>query len=685
MMEKAVISERFAEQIAGRKVLAALFTTYTFEPDFFELEVIPLMLGQDMAYSADERVKRFMVRENLREANLSIDVFYDLPMYRMSGQCSPEMEYLCHGVNLGNRAFHGKVNLILVQHPDTEEQSLLVGAGSNNLTRAGWWDNIECQHWEEVVNGSSQRKFINLLKEDLAFLSSKKAFTSTSMPSALDRIAEYLEACKGSNSAEAVFYYGLSYPDQRRSFFEFLQESSSPLSQYGNWALEIISPFFADDAHNEEHQAFLDMGVTDIRLLLPLDSEGSALCQDTYYAHIQQTPHVRWAHWREDVARALGLTGDYYRALHAKIYHFFNKKQSWVFVGSVNFTYKALHENVEAGFLARLDRAESLLEPYPESAEVDKFADLSEKVPGIDSPDQSETELPELHLCYDWINKRLTGRTSPRQRYEIEILGPEGDAVISPWSVRYQEAAYEGNTDRLEIALKNGSLINVKGYRQGPSEHSAFPVHAVLLQQVGWSHKPLDLPDLTATQILAIYAGMSPERRQLMMIDAKIRALVLASQGGELTTQTDEQWVDQFFSEYAEIFNAFSKLKSRLMQAQDDERYNELDYYLTGTGVDSLPSLMARVLDSAEDATRLNAVTSYLLLLSALEIYRQDAFKKRPNVGDAQRYIDGQIEHLKKSDRLKLENNTQRNRKKFFAWYEQEFFRVYRVVKDRTA
>ena len=80
-MDRAVITERFLELVAGRKVLAAVFTTYTFEPNFFELEVIPLLLKQDMPYSTDDRVKRFMVRENLRETNVPIDVFYDLPVF----------------------------------------------------------------------------------------------------------------------------------------------------------------------------------------------------------------------------------------------------------------------------------------------------------------------------------------------------------------------------------------------------------------------------------------------------------------------------------------------------------------------------------------------------------------------------------------------------------------------------
>ncbi|QEP41776.1 hypothetical protein D5085_00615 [Ectothiorhodospiraceae bacterium BW-2] len=63
-MDSAVITERLLELIDDRQVLAALFTTYTFETDFFELEVIPLLLSQEMPYSADERVRK--LSSNLR-------------------------------------------------------------------------------------------------------------------------------------------------------------------------------------------------------------------------------------------------------------------------------------------------------------------------------------------------------------------------------------------------------------------------------------------------------------------------------------------------------------------------------------------------------------------------------------------------------------------------------------------
>ena len=674
-MDRAVITQKLLELIAGSEIKAALFTTYTFEPDFFELDVIPVLLSQNVGYSEDDRVKRCMVRENLREADLPIDVYYDAPMFRRSGSCSPEMEYSCHGVNLGNRAFHGKVSMILLQDNESGESSLLMGAGSNNLSRAGWWDNIECQHWEEVRNRTSPRRLINILKEELAYLDSFRSFSSAGRGSALERISEFVETCRGSNSADPVHYFGLSYPEYRRSFLKFLQQRTSPLVARSNWHLEIISPFFADDSSSLEHKHFFKSGVVNIKLMLPRDKEDAALCQDAYYRHIEQEENICWAQWREDVARSLGLGGDCFRPLHAKVYHFYNKQQSWAFVGSVNFTHKAIHENVEAGFLVKLPKAGPLLEPIPEDKVVEQFAPPEEAVPG-EAIDDGADAVPEIHLCYDWVEQRLVGRTSKNRSYEIQIIGAEGDPVIDGWAIQYQETNYEGDVARLEETLKSGSLLRVRGRNPNRQGCPEFPEHLVLLQQVGWSHKPVDLPELSAAQILAIYAGMSPERRQLMLIDAKIRALVLSAQGGELTVSADEEIVDQFFSEYAEIFNAFAKLGSRLQQALDSENFKLVDYYLTGAGVDSMTSLITRALDEGAEGNSLAAVSCYLLMLSALEIYQDDLFKSRPNVQSETAKLTAAINALRNGERMILDDNCASNRRRFFAWFEEEFFCV---------
>jgi hypothetical protein len=69
--------------------------------------------------------------------------------------------------------------------------------------------------------------------------------------------------------------------------------------------------------------------------------------------------------------------------------------------------------------------------------------------------------------------------------------------------------------------------------------------------------------------------------------------------------------------------------------------------------------------------------------LSALEIYRAEHFIERPNVKGETKRLCGEIELLKKGEQLKLEDNSQENRKQFFKWFEEEFFRVYTVVEDK--
>jgi len=672
-MESGVISDQLSEIINGRKVVAALFTTYTFEPDFFELEIIPLLLKQNTPYSINENVKRFMVRDKLRESGMPIDVYYDLPMFRQSGESSPQMEYHCSGINLGNRAFHGKVNMLLVYDDALKEKVLLIGAGSNNLTQAGWWDNIECQHWEEVRSGYAQRKFVNLLKEDIDFLIEHHAGFSGENGSAISDIHSFLSSCKGSNSAEKVFYFGLSYIQNRGSFPAFLTQDNSPLTNYNNWKLEIISPFFVDNAKSNIHTRLLESGVKEIKLLLPVDSENNALCQDIYFHHINDSSNISWAAWEKGLLASLGgqFNAVPFRRIHAKVYHFYNDMDSWVFVGSVNFTHMAMHKNVEAGFLVRQKSISPMLEAIDDDKDI-SFAKLDEVAPGNSQESEEEAVIPEIHLSFDWLEKKLLGYAkSAMDKVSIEILNAEGKSAIKQWVLTDEPSEYELSTKELEAVLKNGSLVMVH------SPGNLFQDHRVLLQQFHWSHKPqFDGLNLSAEQILAIYAGMSPERRQTMLVDVKIRALMSSEMAGELTASDNDQLIDQFFCEYAEIFNAFHKLKAMLSDELVKERSEQLDYYLTGSGIDSLPSLIEGVFDTGDEQTT-SSVTAYLLLLSAIEVYQDERFRDRPNVSAKVEDFEKKKEEIKNV--ISLEKGTGRN--EFFTWFETQFFRAYKPIE----
>lgn len=681
-MDSAVVSQYLLDRIGERRVVAALFTTFTFEPEFFELEVIPLLLDSTQAYSNDDRVKRSMVREALRESDLSIDVYYDLPMYRATGTTSPEMEYGCHGVFHRSGAFHGKLNMLLLSDEDGENRALLVGAGSNNLTRAGWWDNIECQHWVELAPDAINFEFRSQLLADLDLLERHRLPDSTT-DNATTSIRDYLNAAAPSQNSMPETYWGLAAAQQGKNFPAFLIGSANSISPGSQWHLEIISPFFADDPHNKEHEHFLQLGVQSITMLLPTDDENSALCAEAYYREVTAHPALQWARWSDPIQKSLGITNSHYRPLHAKVYHLYNETVSCLFVGSVNFTHKAMHDNIECGFLVPVNKGQKpLLQALEDKHTPHHFIEPAEQVPGLSSESLDDYHFPVVQLSYDWLNKSLQGRTDMDQHVTIEILGTEGHPVTEKWELTPRLITYKGDTGALEASLRHGALVQIRGsWLSGEFAGSSFPAHRMLIQEKDWSHKPLDLPALSAAQIIAIYGGMSSERRRLLLASEKIRQLLLKHEAGQLSRTLESSEYTQFFSQYAEIFSAFRQLRERMFEAlKKDKGEKELDYYLSGTGIDSLPTLVRKATDTDEDES-LEGVSAYLLLLCIKELYDQTAFSGRPRVEDLRTELDHEINSLENSPRIMLKNDSTQRRQAFFKWFREQFFREYQPVQ----
>lgn len=712
-MDNAVVSDKLTELLKNRKVKAAVFTTYTFEIDFFELEVIPLLMSKDTAYSSDERVKRVQVRVELQKAKtqtpLSLEVFYDGKLFRQQGNESPRMEYLCHGVHsvdLGNSAFHAKVAFILVYDEYWKSDCLLVGAGSNNLSYAGWWENIECQHWEEVWGSywgndrNLQPAFLSQLREDVKYLQDRRQSGFDEKSDALGKISDFLKnECTGQRGIEKKFaYYGID-PEKNR-FKSFLKKSVEELfpDRYQSWNLEIISPFFAEDAKNKEHVFFLKklgVEVEEILMLLPKSQDGEkALCKSEYYDHIKKEERIDWAKWKPAIEEKLSAKA---RRLHAKIYHFYNGKQSWVFVGSVNFTHKAMGDNVEAGFFTKLEKAGPLLERLEE--EPVGFDVPKETAPG-DEPEE-ENPVPQIYLSYDWTKKKLCGQTEESEGICINIHLPEGGDryAIEGWKINDKECYYEGEIEILENLLKNGSLIKVSGKWQS---NNTFAPHQVLLQETGWIHKPLDMTRLSFQEILSQYADMSREGLMKAIEDAKTRELVSKGATGEFLKTDEGPKLQEFFCDYAKVFHAFGELKKRLRKELVEENGDskQIDYYLTGNAPDSLPTLiqlakMPRTSEveesdkSNKDDNGQDPVVSYLSLLCCKEMYdefSQESFLAKEQlkiVREQREKVDKYINECKSKIVLE-EDGTSDRRERFLKWFEEQFSKDYKLAGSKN-
>ena len=678
-MKSREITKNLYELIADRKVKSAIFTTYNLETDFFELEVVPVLLPKGDAFSLDSGIKRFDVRERLKSSEIEIEVFYDQPIARQSkdGLPSPQMGYLCHGINRGNNAFHGKLNLILLEEETGE--SLLFGVGSNNLTYAGWWQNIECQYWLEISPENCHKSLLATLQQDFKYLEQNRQIEDNGRLSSFKRINSFLENCKPQDTSQELYYYGLSPGGNGvSSFIDFLTQDQSPLNRHSDWCLEIVSPFFADDPNSKLHEAFLKkVGVSNVRLLLPLDADQVALCSQKYYENVNSFERLEWSQWHASKNNELGLKDkDQFRNLHAKIYHFYRQDEAWIFVGSVNFTHKAIYENAEAGFLVKLPESKPLLDTK-DTLQLD-FMEVLENEPGIE--EVIGCKEPDIWLHYDWISQKLVGKGQAKQLL-INILSPEGKQIIPPWTLTNNCSSYDLNKDQIaafERQIKNSALVNVSHL----SCEEECEGHLIAVQQTGWSHKKIELPPMTLAQILAIYGRIgiqyegegSSEFRQRIMVEAQTQWLLKNNLAGGMTPLIDTTSNLQIFSEYAQIFNAFSQLHKRLVLAIKAEKYDFVDLYLTGAALDSLPSIVDRIKDiSGDEELKIDAVNRYLILLSIRQILEDEFFKTRCRVQELLNLVNQDLVKLKTNDSIKLSGELDGRKSEFFDWFETQF------------
>ena len=70
---RAVLSEHFQERMENRRLVSAIFTTFRFEPAFFETEILPVFF--DVGLSHAPAIRLLQIEEALRSLRGSIAVY----------------------------------------------------------------------------------------------------------------------------------------------------------------------------------------------------------------------------------------------------------------------------------------------------------------------------------------------------------------------------------------------------------------------------------------------------------------------------------------------------------------------------------------------------------------------------------------------------------------------------------
>ncbi len=595
-MEKKILSSALVDAIGARKIRHLLFTTYSFEPDFFELEILSDLF--DRSFSQDPAVRRVQMSFVLREV-AGIEVYYDETVF--DSITSSRLDLARIPLRARNAAFHPKVTLVLVENEDSSD-SLVVMSGSANLTRAGWWENIECAHIESCNAGakSGLREGLLAFLERLRRLDKSRSDGERPAWIAIHDFVKKLETDVRKHPSTSF------YPtSSANSFISFLRERVG--RHRSPWKMEIISPFFANDASNSLHEEIAsELNVSQIRLLLPCDDKNQALCAKEYYEAITADKTVHWSRF-EDRTLSPSEKGAVYRKLHAKVYRIYSKEigEEWIFTGSVNFTKMAFgRKNVESGFLIKM------LEPYyrPMLVPIDDDAEVLfapaeklEKAPG-------GSAFPLLLLRYNWASKEFSAWSeSPGPVTAKDSSGlPVG--TIPALNAEEWQPAQDVDVDRLENSLRNSSLITV--------EFPGTGVTKIMVQETAMNNKPSPITALSPRQILELWATLDPEKR-LNLLGAlameKLLPLQVSPQFYEKASGTD---VSSFFSQFSEIFQSFMRLRQHLDNALKSQSRKEFDYYLYGQDIDSLPSLLTTVIGSGD----FDAVLKFIIGLCAKQL-----------------------------------------------------------------
>jgi hypothetical protein len=576
------ISQGFKDAIGERTVVRAFFSTYCFEPDFFELDVMPLLLGGPVL-STDDSIRYHQLQLLMTGDRDRFAVVYDMDIFVPTSATRLEVEYL--PVRVDGACQHSKIAVLEVQSGD-DEPAIILAAGSFNLTKAGWWTNIEVGHWIELSRDKAPRNIVEPLAKALSFFQRQRPVPVLTALAA--RLAKWKVQPEDDTCA---FYFSGAGPD-RVNFSDFLKPVSSG-------SIDIVSPFFAEQGDNFAVTAFLNR-FDKVSLLLPTDDKGIATITRAVYDGLAQ--NVSWCRWHDNVRSNYELHADGIRKLHAKIY----AGKSWRFIGSVNLSQKALRENIEAGFLLQKTKQLKLLSEMPEH---DAFAPAA----AAESPaQQGEIAMPPLSLLYDWQDDLLEV-VSPSTG-TLTLFDQQGSATGN--YLLETDATKAMHIGGLAAQMERSSLLDASW--TAPDGRCSGR-RTLLVSQRHVYCRPSKLPPLTVQELLRLFQNMAIEARLAVVTTIAARkAHVDGLTSSEfLPTVPPDMVPTSFFSEFSEVNGAFWSLRKKLEAAQA----SELDYYLDGKQHDSLSGFV-KALHGNDGTTGVSPIVRYLTLLSMDEILR---------------------------------------------------------------
>ncbi len=662
---REVLSDTLRKLLAGRRVTAGVFTTFTLEPQFFEEEILSLLA--DGSLHSEPKLRMLQLEELLNSEIGPISVYYDRQGLRADGATRLNVRYV--PVHVANGVFHPKLVLLLttpIDGANDDEGTLVCGVLSSNLTKGGWWSLLECAHFETVQESSrcSFKSDLQELLRDIGRLAGPDADSSS-----IDAITRFVRGLEGFEQATQNGRLRPRLVAGTKALAPFLSEVRR--QALARTTLEVLSPFFDEHRASPLRDLVKTLEPERTFVYLPRGDDGAVSCSKTVYEDAQSIQGVKWAQFRdEDSLFRLGKDKHAKRrSLHAKVYRFTRRQPALelLVVGSHNLTTPAMARggNFEASFVFEAE-SESKIEPWLQWDEK-KPRTFAEPDPAIEAELPAGDCVMPLQVKFDWIPpescKLLWEGASPSGPLQLEYAGAQVVTCASMSPSRWYSLS-PADTEAVRSRLISSALLTVRG----PNGQAA----TILVQETGMHRKPPILLTLSPEEVLSYWARLTPEQRTMYWEErlAGQDAVALTGEGVELPPPPMQK---SMFATYAGIFHGFEMLRERLdgCLAAGDTR--QAQYLLFGDRPSSLPRLL-RDVRKADNKSE-DVVSLYLIVLSARQLFRWLKREHREFLRAHSREVVELEALVKEADTLRSRLDVGSDRVKFLNWFEAHFVR----------
>src|SRR5690349_12007860 len=100
------LSEHFAQLLQGRRLVAAVFFTFRYDPGFFEQQILPVFF--DLPFRHSEAARAAQLGDAIRVQGVEIAVYYDAGGLARSDATAPRVNVSAMPVRHSRGVFHPK-------------------------------------------------------------------------------------------------------------------------------------------------------------------------------------------------------------------------------------------------------------------------------------------------------------------------------------------------------------------------------------------------------------------------------------------------------------------------------------------------------------------------------------------------------------------------------------------------